>query len=211
MSLDPNNPERPPTPERLAAYADGEMSAADAEATEAWLREHPEAAAEVESQRRLAGLWQAHTPPEPAPTDWDKTLNAIQAGVRAAKPKPVRRGGSRLLRIGLGLAAACLALLLLGRTYWPTPGKPPVSVSDDEEPYPVAGSDEITIISMDPRESRFLVVGLPPINGDMEWASMDDVTLVDTQPNDGGQKPGMHTMGNVPVILPSPNWGGKAD
>jgi hypothetical protein len=211
MSLDPNNPERAPTPERLAAYADGETSSADAAATEAWLREHPEAAAEVESVRRLAGLWQEHTPAEPAPAAWDKTLNGIEARVRAAKPRPAPQRSSPVLHIGVGLAAACLALLLLSRNYWPTTGNPPVAVPDGEEPYPVASADEITIISMDPRDSGALVVGLPPINGDMEWASWDDVTLVDAQPNDGGQKPGMHTTGTVPVILPTPTWGGKED
>jgi hypothetical protein len=208
MSQEWNNPERAPTPEQLAAFADGEMSPADAEATEAWLREHPAAAADVQSLRDLAGLWQEHTAPEPAPAAWDQTLHGIEARVR--EPKPVPQGGSPWLRIGLSLAAACLAALLVARAFWPTSGKPPVTDPDDE-PYPVASADDITIISMDPRDSRFLVVGLPPINGDMELAGIEDVTLESTTPNDDGQLPQMHTGGSVPVILPTATWGGKEE
>src|SRR6266849_2970766 len=109
----------------------------------------------------------------------------------------------------LGIAAGCLAALLLARIYWPTPGNPPITPADDEEPYPVASADEITIICMDPRESRCLVVGLPPISGDMELAGHDDVTLHDMQPNNGGQTPEVYKGGTFPVILPTASWGGK--
>jgi hypothetical protein len=136
-------------------------------------------------------------------------LQGIETRVRAPKPKPVPQGGAALLRIGLIVAAACLAALLFTRLYWPAPVKPPPR--EDEEPYPVASADEITIISMDPRDSRSLVVGLPPIGGDMEWATMEDVSLLDTKPNNGGQMPDMHTAGTVPVIVPMTGWGGKED
>src|SRR5205814_7023357 len=47
------DPDEGPTPEQLAAYADGELADADRAAVEAWLLRDPSAAAEVEAQRRL--------------------------------------------------------------------------------------------------------------------------------------------------------------
>src|SRR5205823_2431220 len=46
-----------PSPGQLAAYVDGELDAAACRRVEAWLAAHPEAAAEIEAQRRLADLW----------------------------------------------------------------------------------------------------------------------------------------------------------
>src|SRR5204862_7458696 len=48
-----------PDPGELAGYVDGELDAAGCRRVEAWLAAHPEAATEVEGQRRLAGLWRA--------------------------------------------------------------------------------------------------------------------------------------------------------
>jgi hypothetical protein len=200
MTLARNNPEHGPTPERLAAYADGELHPADAEATEAWLREHPDAAAEVQSLRQLAGLLQEHAAVEPGPAAWDQTLKGIED--RLAAPKPAPQRGSVTLRLVLGLAAACLVGLLIARALWPTADKPgPIPVEPEEEPYAVATSDEIVIVSMDPRNAWNLVVGRPPIPGELEWANIDDVTLVDFKPNDDGQVPMMHTGGAVPDPL----------
>jgi hypothetical protein len=210
MSLDFNNPEHGPTPEQLAAYADGELSAPDAEATERWLRDHPGAAAEVQALRHLAGLWQDQAPPEPTPAGWDRTLQGIEA--RLSAPKPRRAGGSPTLRLVLGLAAACIIALLLARVLWsPVPKPAPVPPEPDEEPYAVATSDEIIIISMDPRNDANLVIGRKPVPGELEWANIDDVTLVEFKPNDEGQVPTMHTGGAVPIILPTATWGGKED
>jgi hypothetical protein len=211
MSLDRNNPEHGPTPEQLAAYADGELSPPDAEATEVWLREHPGAAAEVQALRHLAGLWQDQTPPEPAPAAWDQTLQRIET--RLAAPKPRRGRGSPTLRLLLGLAAACIIALLLARALWspahrPTPVPP---TEPDEEPYAVATSDEIIIISMDPRNDPNLVIGQKPIHNELEWANNDDLERIEFKPNDDGTVPTMHTGGAVPIIIPTATWGGKED
>ena len=63
---------------------------------------------------------------------------------------------------------------------------------------------------MDPRESHSLVVGQPPIPGELEWATSDDVSDVDIKPNENNQVPEMRTGGNVPLILPTRSWGEKA-
>ncbi len=208
MNADPNTPEKPPTPERLAAYADGELSPTEAQATEAWLRDHPDAAAEVQSLRQLAGLWQEHTAPEPAPDAWDRTLRAVENRLAvAAKP----RRAPRAVLIGTGLAAACLVALLLARLFWPAPAPViPVPPDSDEEPYAVARPDEIVIVTMDPHNAPNLVVGRPPIGDELELAGINDITLVDAQANSDGQVPQMH-YGNVPIILPTESWGGKED
>src|SRR5260370_41113572 len=150
MSVDRKNPERGPPPERVDAYAEGERQAADVEPTEAWVREHADAAAEVQSLRRLAGLWQDHAAPEPAPAAWDQTFQRIEVRLAAPQPRPQR--GSVTLRLVLGLAAACLIGLLIARALRPTVNKPapaPISPEADEEPYAVATSEEIVIVSMD--------------------------------------------------------------
>src|SRR5205823_14557981 len=56
-----------PSPGQLAAFVDGALDPAASRQVEAWLAAHPEAAAEVEAQRRLAALWRAT--PAPAPDD----------------------------------------------------------------------------------------------------------------------------------------------
>jgi hypothetical protein len=203
MNPDQNDAEQAPTPEKLSAYVDSELPAAEMEATEAWLRRHPEAGADVESLRRLDALWQQKTVPEPAAALWDKTLQGIES--RLAAPKP--SGGPTWLIAG-GIAAACLVGLVAARAFWPAPHTPPFV---DEEPYAVATPDDIEIISMDPRNMHNLVVGKPPVHGDLVLATFDDVELLDAKPNSEGQVPNMNQDGAVPLILPTGSWGGRGD
>src|SRR5436309_10364312 len=93
MSFRPGQ-EQPPTPEQLAAFFDGELEGKDALAPlkqriEAWLCEHPEARAEWDLYRRLAELWRATAPDEPAEEAW----NAVRARLpeRPAAVKSTRR------------------------------------------------------------------------------------------------------------------------
>ncbi len=209
MTLDRTNPEKPPTPEELLAHADGELPAAAAEAAEAWLRAHPAAADDNQALHRLTGLCRDHAAPEPTPAAWDRTLQAIESRLAAPKPLP---GRAPTLRIVLSLVAAAAILLLLTRVFWPTPLLPPPELgTDDEEPYAVATADEIVIVSMDPRNLSNLVVGGPPVEGELDLAEFDEVKVLDRKPNNDGQVPEMHQGGNVPMILPTGAWGGKED
>src|SRR4051794_27452677 len=87
-----------PFPELLAAYADGELDAAGRARVEAWLAEHPQARAELETQRRLSGrnrkLWHASAGPAPSEASWSRLFHRVHGAVhdpaRPAEP-PARR------------------------------------------------------------------------------------------------------------------------
>jgi len=66
-----------PTPAELAAYADGELVGPVRAAVEAWLAEHPETAAEVEAQQRVARPRRRRRRPEPAEAEWAVVLARI--------------------------------------------------------------------------------------------------------------------------------------
>jgi hypothetical protein len=192
MSLNPTDPDKEPTADEHALL--------------------PEHAAEAEALRRLTRLFQEHNAPDPTPAAWDATLQRIESGLAAPKPAPVPKRGSPALRIVAGVAAACLAALLLAHQFMPAPGKttpPPIVPADDEEPYAVATADEIVILSMNPANMPSLVVGKSPVHGDLELAGPEDVSLVDTKPNNDGQLPGIRFGGTMPVIVPTATWGDK--
>src|SRR6476469_4251975 len=114
MTRNRHNPDRDPTPAELAAWADGELDAADAARVERWLLDHPEAESEVESNSRLVGLFRDHPPAEPSPDAWDATLNRIAD--RAARD---RRLWQPMLWLTLGAAAAVIAAVCVAGLMWP--------------------------------------------------------------------------------------------
>jgi anti-sigma-K factor RskA len=177
MTERPNDEVPGVTPERLAAYADGELGPAERAAVETWLADHAEARAEVEAQHRLTRLWQAAAPPEPSEAAWAGARDRVEAAVR--HPGPAGRGRVarrrtgptwRLSALAAGTAAAVLGLFL-AQHYWPKPAGPPL---------PVATSEDVDIISMDAGDIGALVVGDPPVQGPLELASAEDVTVDDT-------------------------------
>ncbi|HXG11820.1 MAG TPA: hypothetical protein VNK04_18840 [Gemmataceae bacterium] len=151
-----------PDPQELAAYVDGELAPEACGRIEAWLAEHPEAAAEVEALRCLARLWQAAPPPEPSEAAWSRTAARIEAALTAAaRARPGRR-----LRRAWGLAAlAAAAAVVLAVILSRPAGVAPPPAPEVVEPLPVATADDIEIISMDPADARALVVGEPPVSG----------------------------------------------
>ena len=196
MTPDRNDPDAtPPQP-------DGEL--------QAYLRDHPDGAAEVEALRRLSRLFQEHAAPEPTPAAWDAALQKIESGLDAPRPAPRPKRRFPAFRVGAGVAAACLAGLLLAHTFMSAPAKITApSVASDDEPYPVATAGEIVILSMNPANSSSLVVGKTPVHDDLVLAGPDDVSLVDAKPNGDGQMPEIRFGGNMPVIVPTSNWGDK--
>jgi hypothetical protein len=155
MSSKPNDADRPEGADDL----------------EAWLREHPEAEGDLADLEHLREQCQSTWPVEPDDAAWTQALARINESVPAASPRR-RRVPSRLAII-LGLsAAAVLAVVLLAR--WrqvPTP----VSV---EEEFPVAEVDDVTIISMDARDIDALVVGEPPVTGELVFAEPADIRVI---------------------------------
>jgi anti-sigma-K factor RskA len=177
MTQRPNHQDPCVDPERLAAYADGELGPAERAAVEAWLAEHPEARAEVEALGRLARVWEAAAPPEPSEAAWagvrDRVALAARFRQSAGRQRPARRRTGptwRLTALAAG-AAAVLVGAFLGQHFWPKPAGPPL---------PVATSDDVDIVSMDAGDVGALVIGDPPVQGPLELASAEDVSVDDT-------------------------------
>ena len=168
MSQHPRPEHGAPTPEQLAAYADGELGPANRARVEAWLREHPEARAGVEAQRQLAHLGQAAAPPEPGAAAWSGVLARVQAGLNAAAPAG-HRPTSRLPGLLAVAGAAAVILLALAVAHF-APHRP-------GPPLPVAAADDVEVLSIDAGDAGALVVGQPPVRGPLVLASADDVTV----------------------------------
>jgi hypothetical protein len=165
------------------AYADGELEPGERERIEAWLADHPEAAAEVESLRRLERLCQAAAPPEPAPEAWARVLARIETSLPGPGTSRPRTAARPLVWASGVAAAAVLFGVLLTRSLGPGPSKPGGPAGNDEEPFPVASAEDITIIRMDAHDLSALVVGQPPVQeGPLEMASRNDVKVLNVEP-----------------------------
>jgi hypothetical protein len=188
---------RAPSPEQLAAFADGELDAGPLAPlkpyVEEWLRDHPEARAEVEAQHRLADLWRATTPPDPGEAAWA----ALFARLPDALPLDTEAGRRRWRwlawvagTVATTAAAVGLALYLLrpaaddGRAGHDV--RPPVQAApgadDDLTPFPVATADEVQILRVDGADTGTLVVGELPVRGALVLVGPGDVTITSVQP-----------------------------
>jgi hypothetical protein len=197
-----------PTPERLAAYADGELHGPDRAAIEAWLDICPPARAEVEAMRHLNCQCRRTTAPEPSPDAWDAVLNNLHAALPAgARSRFVPRPRRRSFVPALAAAAAIVVGILVGRGFW-TESKfvPPTSVSTSQPallvgPLDLVSSRDIDIISMGGQDTAILLVGRPPIHDAMQLAGPGDVTLVGIESVDGFV-PDLRRNGAVTMIVP---------
>src|SRR5205085_3723405 len=136
-----SDPDREPSPEQLAAFADGELEAGARDSIEAWLHTHPDAAAYVDDLRRLRHLWQETTPADPAPRAWAATFARIETDLPGPSVRPLRRRGGYRWVAGLSVAAAVFGALLLARSLRvPAPDETPEDLA--EEPFPVATAQE---------------------------------------------------------------------
>jgi hypothetical protein len=158
-------------PELFAAYADRELSPRDRARVEQWLADHPEAVELVEDQelmgRQNIEFWQAIRPPEPSRRQWAAALRGIHEGA------PVRASRRWLPWVGsLALAATATAatvFFVLPTVSRPDPDgilivppAPRPAVADDE-PFAMAGPDDVRIISLPESAAHLLVVGDHPL------------------------------------------------
>jgi anti-sigma factor RsiW len=202
----------------LAGYVDGELTATERSAVEAWLQRDPGAAAELEAQRDLLRLWPTIPPPEPSPFTWARALTGITAGlalagaavspvvVRAAK-SPARRPG--WVRAGLrwtGAAAAVLLVLVLNpmASQGPAPAPP-------AKPYPVVTADDVDIVTLNAVDADRLVVGNVPVRGPLDLAAPGDVVVLSIQPDVDGMLPSLHVHTENPSPMIVAPLGGGSD
>ncbi|MSR52261.1 MAG: hypothetical protein EXS09_03100 [Gemmataceae bacterium] len=172
------------SPELLAAYADGELSAEECLRVERWLAENPEARESLEVQEAMAPgnveLWGLVSPPAPSAAEWISTRDGIGSQLRLAQRVRLAGWAGTL---GLLTTAAILILVLPGPQHNGTdpelrhefPGPPP-SGSSDDEPYPMASASDVLIISLPESAAGLLVVGEHPLTDSfLSFAKLSDV------------------------------------
>jgi hypothetical protein len=171
---------------------------------EAWLANHPDAAAEVAGLRRLADLWHQTAPAEPTEAGWADALARIESALSAGQgpdAPPVRpgtgkrRGIAWALALLTGAAAAVVLALGLGRH-----GAPDL---EENDPLVVAEPHEVEIISMDAAAYGALVVGDPPVQEPLVLAATGDFRLHRFTPSDDGLVATVRAGedGNAPMIV----------
>jgi hypothetical protein len=191
------NDARPPRPEQLAAYLDGELDGAVRGEIEAWLAEHPDSAGDVEGQRRLLRLWQAALPPEPTEAEWGPVLARLQASIPSLpRARFLRWGGRRrswraVAWVAGALSAAAVAGVVARTTLLHQPPVQSVvpassAPSDPIQPLMLVSADDIDIVSMDGDDDDALLVGEPPVTGPIVLASNGDIALAKAEPGKEG-------------------------
>jgi hypothetical protein len=151
---------------------------------EAWLMENPQTNDAVADVPRLRELCQSVWPTEPDEAAWNAALSRIHASLERAAVE--RSRSRRPLWAILGLTAAAVLAVLLARSLGTHGVARPKQVV--EEPFPVAEAEDVTIVSMDARDVAFLVVGEPPVSGDLEFARAEDIRIIKCErcPYSGG-------------------------
>ena len=196
-------------PERLAAYADGEIDAASRLEVAEGLACHPHAAAEVEGVRYLDRLCRATRPSEPSEARWSAVLGAVENALAAPAPVAARRAGGALTSLRRLTPAAAVLLLL---TFGP-PAPQDTGFSPSPEPLPVASPEDVDILSVQGRDSHLLVVGEPPLREALIIAAIGDVRVDQVFPDVDGVLPQVlgesENPSGTPMIV-APLGGGTA-
>lgn len=175
-----------PTPEQLAAYADGELDPAARVRVQEWLADHSEGAAAVEATRSLQRVWRETRPDDPSEAAWGRTLREVEnrlAAERSRSPRTI----ARMVRVLLPLSGA--AAILLAVTLHRPVVTPPLAPPEPIEVLPIVSANEIEIISMDDVDRTALVVGRPPLWEPMVLVSPGDTSEIHIQPDTDGMRP----------------------
>jgi hypothetical protein len=195
-----------PAPEELAAYVDGRLDARRQRELDTWLSRHPEMTAELLAHKRLARLWRRAAPESPTDARWSLLRYSIFARIadRATNLTKPRRWWILPIALGAVAASSVLAFVIF-RDHLPffndakqrsVQQSPQVGPIDDHDSTPpkievleVLSADEVEIITMDLRDSHALVVGEPPIRGDLVLLTEDEIEGVTIQPDDSDRTP----------------------
>lgn len=170
-------------PELLAAYADGELSTEDRLRVERWLAESHEAGEFLETQEAMgpgnADLWDPVCPPSPSADDWIATRECIGQKMRLANRM---RWAGWAGTFGVFATTATLMFVLPAPQNNCIDPEPPFGCegfpveSIDDEPYPMASSADVQIISLPESAANLLVVGEHPLRDSfLPFARMSEV------------------------------------
>jgi hypothetical protein len=200
MTQQPIHPEQGPTPEQLAAFAEGELDPAASDWVRAWLADRGD-----EQDLLLLPWLRESVPCEPSEEAWNATLAHIHERVFTPQRPPLRpRWGLRVL-VGLAVTATAAALAgvwLIPPWLGTTKDSGGLVQSDpDVEPFPVASAAEVNIISIHPNDADAVVMGIPLL-GPLEWVQAEEIEGFDADPHPSdGQVPWLMEDGPVPLIL----------
>jgi hypothetical protein len=197
---DATSPNWKPSPELLAAFADGELDARDdadglCARIEAWLAANPAAQADLAANRRLKALWDRGAPPAPPAEAWDQVMKRL-----AHAPAPARRGRSAGFWVGAATAAACvLWALMLANSY----RKPPAPAL---EVFAVAGDNDVEILYVEGDSLDGLVVGFGPFRNVLELPDFGEIVVISVTPSPlDNTKPVFNSEG-PPLIWARFDW-----
>jgi anti-sigma factor RsiW len=191
-----------PFPELLAAYADGELDAAGRDRVEAWLAEHPEDRAELENQRTLSRsnseLWQSSAPASPGERSWSRLFARVHTALK--NPEPALR--TSRFRYGAAILATAAAALFAVGLFRPGEQAPVVPSPDaDETALVFADAADVDIQSIQDADTELLVVGQPPLLGQVVLAAAGDIQLEKVTKDTDGMMPNPMASGpNVPML-----------
>jgi len=228
-----------PSPELLAAYADGELDdrpylAHRRQQIEAWLAQHPEAAAVLDANAELSRLWTATTPVEPPPPAWAAVWTRIEQAPKRVKSK---RWSAALWLAGVaafGAAAAVLFVVLREPSGGTVPegtspqaqakplpklDQPPDGAggkvsnnaavperlpAEEPEVLQVATSDEVEILRIAGADIDTLVVGRLPVVGPIILLTSQEVEV--RPPINDQARTEVRIVGSYPMVwTPVPN------
>jgi hypothetical protein len=137
---------------------------------------------EWESERsdleRLRAMYQESPAPEPDESAWNQVRLGIHQTLGAASATPFRRPYRPWVLAAVGTAAAVMAGLILMAALSNSTSPPTASPIASLEPFPVAETDDVFIVSMDARDAAALVVGDLPVRGEMEFAQTSDIRVI---------------------------------
>ncbi len=173
----------------------------DPDDLESWLTEHPESNDDLVDLPHLRALYQSAWPTEPDEAAWNRAQARIHDSIAHG---PFRR--DRWPRRGWTIAGLVAASVLLGllvtRAWWTPNVPPPVTTPLVEEPFPVAEADDVIIISMDAHDVAALVVGEPPVSGDLQFVRAEDIHVVHcARCPVSGKKARLEQEGEVPMFV----------
>jgi hypothetical protein len=193
---------RPPAPEELAAYVDGQLEPARLRDVEDWLSQHPELSAELQGHRRMARLWRRTSPETPSAARWSLLRNTIWAGIedRNSPWRKSRRWWIAPLVVGAVAASALFAIVLVHKIRnemnersreftQQSPPAPEVHEPEHEPVFEVLSPDEIDIITLDLRDRHAIMIGAMPLRDALALLSGDEVEGVTIEPEGSGTAP----------------------
>ncbi len=209
MTYSPADHDAAPSPADLVSYVDGQLDELTRQRVERWLTLNPDAAADLQEHRQLLLTLRANRPPEPTEARWRKIYAAVAAASPPASPAPRPRRAGRLLPQLIAAAAAALLLLTPG-DYSPRPTHE-LPLPAAPTPFPVASADEVEIVSIDAADLKALLVGWPPLRGELVLAAAGDVELHYAEPGENGWVPGVPDQEGTPpmFIMPMPADAGE--